>query len=108
MRIILICLFCLSLGACSAIAPMILDKLTGSGMSVDAQIGDENAHIGNTISDVEGENVEIDQSHQSFSGAADEVLIQDTNYLGLGLFTLVGLLIGLVVGIFIDRERIGL
>ena len=98
----------LALPGCTMVAKHLLDTISGSGVSVDAQIGDRTASLGNTVGDIEGENVALETGNRAFEGNAENVTITDTNYLGMGLFVLGGLLVGLIMGIFIDRKRIGL
>jgi len=91
------------------VGKQILDTLTSAGsngVSVDAQIGDRSNTLGNSIGDVRGENVALETGDRAFEGNARDVDITDTDYPWLMIFCIVSGFVGLIVGIFIDKEKI--
>ncbi len=101
---ILILIILLTLPGCTMVAKHALTALTGAssnGVSLDAQVGDRDNVLGDSIGEVRGETVSVETGDRGFSGAAENVTIFDTNY--TGLFS--ALILGLIVGIFIDPKK---
>lgn len=104
MRFILILIICLCIPACTAMSALKMLGNLGGGPTVNAEahVGDRTASLGDSVGSVDADSVRIDQGSTGFSGAAEEVHITDTNYLGLGMT----LILGLIIGLFIDPKKL--